>query len=102
MGIEPTGAGSIAERPANLPAPSPYMHANVGCRINAATRTRTQLGDFVKAQKAPERDESAPNDAAFRKTLRTMLSTPPKPHDEMKVGAARKRDTRSSGKGAKG
>jgi len=78
------------------------MNANVSCRINAATRTRPQSGDFVKAKKAPEREESAPNDAAFRTVLRKMLSTPPKPHDEMKVGAPQKRNTRSSGKGAKG
>ena len=33
---------------------------------------------------------------------RKALAQPGKPHDEMKMGAARKRDTRSSAKGAKG
>ena len=47
------------------------------------SRTRSDSGGIVKAQKAPARDESAPNDAAFRKTLQTMLSTPPRHHSEM-------------------
>jgi hypothetical protein len=53
----------------------------------------------AKRGAATERAESR---TGFRETVKRMLATPPKPHDEMKVGAARKRDTRSSGKGAKG
>jgi hypothetical protein len=50
------------------------------------------------AEKSPE----AGDQQLFSQTVRRMLEAPPTPHDEMKMGAARKRDTRSSGKGAKG
>lgn len=62
---------------------------------------RTDSSETVKAKRATHRIESAPSDALFKQTLGKMLSTPPKPHDEMKKGAAPKRDPRSSGKGSK-
>lgn len=60
-------------------------------------------GEQSQADQRPESDSSdADATQRFEQTVRQMLSTAPKPHDEMKMGAARKRDTRSSGKGAKG
>lgn len=62
----------------------------------------------MKPQDAnPDRHtESESSDAElaqrFERTVEQMLEMPPKPHDEMKMGAARKSDTRSSGKEAKG
>jgi len=56
----------------------------------------------VKSAKASEREDSASDDGKFNRTLKKMLDTPPKPHDEMKKGAAPKRDASSSRKGAKG
>lgn len=47
-------------------------------------------------------DSSAGTDQRFMRTVRKLLSTPPKPHADMKKGAAPKRDARSSDQGAKG
>ena len=49
---------------------------------------------------ATERNETV-SDKPFVAAVRKMLAMPPKPHDEMKMGVARKRNTRSSGKGSK-
>jgi hypothetical protein len=54
----------------------------------------------TRSKVATERNETE-SDKPFVAAVRKMLATPPKPHDEMKVGAARKRDARSSGKGSK-
>jgi hypothetical protein len=56
---------------------------------------------LAKAKRATATDR-ADSGGKFRETVKRMLATPPKPHDDMKMGAARKRDTRSSEKGAKG
>jgi len=53
------------------------------------------------AKTAIEQNETV-SDRPFVAAVRKMLATPPKPHNEMKMGAARKRDARSSGEGAKG
>lgn len=61
-----------------------------------------RLGRFVakvKLEHAPKGPESSATNR-FERTIRKMLATPPKPHEEMKMGTARKRDTRSSGKGS--
>ena len=50
---------------------------------------------------ATERNETAP-DKAFVSTVQKMLAMPPKVHDEMKLGAARKRDTHVSGRKGSG
>lgn len=55
----------------------------------------------ARSKKATEANEVV-SDRPFVTAVRKMLATPPKVHDEMKKGAARERDTRSSGKGAKG
>jgi len=45
-------------------------------------------------------DSESIDDPVFNRTLKRMLATPPKPHDDMKKGAAPKRDTPFSGKGS--
>lgn len=66
-------------------------------------QTQSDSGGTVKAKNDEKRDESAPaGDRLFRQTVKRLLDAPPKPHDEMKKGAAPKRDAPSSGRGAKG
>ena len=55
----------------------------------------------TRSKKATEQNETV-SDRPFVATVRKMLATPPKVHDDMKLGAARKRDTHVSGRGAKG
>lgn len=55
----------------------------------------------VKHKAATDVPKSAASDGAFERTVRKMLTTPPKPHDQMKKGVAPKRDAPSSGKGSK-
>lgn len=47
-------------------------------------------------------DVSAKARDRFERTVREMLAMPAKPQVEMKMGAARKRDARSSGEGSAG
>lgn len=70
-------------------------------RIHAASGTQHDSVMAAKANKATSGRESAQSVGAFNAALRKMLSTKPKPHDEMKKGAAPKRGPRSSGKGSK-
>jgi hypothetical protein len=56
---------------------------------------------MAKSVKATKREGSTSDDAEFNRTLKSMSDTPPKPHVEMKKGAAPKRDARSSGEGSK-
>lgn len=52
-------------------------------------------------RKAATETQDSAGEAVFKRTLQKMLSTPAKPHGEMKKGAAPKRDARSSGKSSK-
>lgn len=54
-----------------------------------------------KGGKAVTETNGDVDERSFERTIRQMLSTPPKPHGKAK-GAAPKRDPRSSGKGSKG
>jgi len=56
----------------------------------------------VKSKRDTATDESRrESDDAFRRTVKRMLSTPPRKQVELKKGAAPKRDPRSSRKGSK-
>lgn len=50
----------------------------------------------VKHDRATEAPKSAASDAVFRQAVRKMLSSPPKPHVEMKKGGSPKRAASSS------
>lgn len=71
-------------------------------RMHAASGTQHDSVMAAKTNKATSGREHTQADGAFNATLRKMLSTAPKPHDEMKKGASRKASPRTSVKGPKG
>ena len=56
----------------------------------------------MKSKPATEQQDSSKGDGSFERAVKKLLATPPKPHDDMKKGAAPKRDLKTSSRGAKG
>lgn len=67
-------------------------------------RIQSDSGGAVKVKQTKMGTDPVPtdDDRLFRQTVQRLLDSPPAPHDDMKKGAAPKRDAPSSGKGAKG
>lgn len=101
-GRESNPPGRTSRRLTRAPALRPTLREQDAhwCRDNDAG-TQHDSTMAAKRNKATAGRETAPSDAAFTRVVRKMLSSPPKPHDQMKKGAAPKRDPRSSGKGSK-
>ena len=95
-----TDSGTGRNPPAAPCRPRAALNNANGHSINSGAK----LGRFAmpsSRKAATVRNEKAPDDV-FVRTVKKMLATPPKVHDEMKVGAARKCNAPVSKKGSKG
>lgn len=103
VGIEPTWLGSRPPAHATKPAPRFVNRGRDWLPNQHGSLTQPDSGGIVKAKRTTRPEKTAPADSRlFERTVKRMLDTRPTPHEEMKKGAAPKRDPRSSGKGAKG